>query len=673
MHATDQHSALEPVHDPLHGPIDVEDAFVQAPGGPGEGVIRRLLKAPMLTRLRHVRQLGFASLGFPAADHTRFAHALGTMQVMRLLCDKIIDSGSAYLEAGGALIGSFELFRQMDVKSEAFQNAFVTHLLVAALLEDVGELPFAQATELVIWPLQEEHVHLGEKLRCNTRAWGAKQVFTMRLISEALDQDAELASVLDFELLTFLITGVMPSGKELVPGLMRLRHTVDGVIDADRLDYVFRDAHHTIGSHSSASAVIDSLVCYDDTGPVFSDPEPVVAFLTDYAHLWSAVYFSAQNRFRIVVLATLLQTLRTDRDLRTTAGLAHVLENGMGLHEFSEFDDRALFRGLQELFKAHHSHERPRVLAALRVLLEDSQRADYDALWVTPGDADGALDGELETLFEGRLFFDAFFNAREHILYSSKDKPIKIRSRLLTPDGTDLPLDKCDGPFSALLNAEWRFTKRQNGILVFFPSGDDRRSYVAEIAERRSFSLAVSEFDPLRGAYPSDTRNRPEFKQPSLFISYEMTDGLVLDRVCEHLFHQRQQYYYLRKADCARSYSTKDASIDCARKAGAALIFLSKAYLAKYAQGAINKDGNIWAEISILVERKANEGLPIRFLTVGGYDEVKDCGDFPIAELTGRDPAEFTPTMFPSVGISIRSATSKEIAEMVGHVVEGFR
>ena len=64
--------------DPVHGLVAFE--------GPFERVIVPLLATREVQRLRNVRQLGFTSLVFPGAEHSRFAHAVGAAHVMvRLL------------------------------------------------------------------------------------------------------------------------------------------------------------------------------------------------------------------------------------------------------------------------------------------------------------------------------------------------------------------------------------------------------------------------------------------------------------------------------------------------------------------------------------------------------------------------------------------------------------
>lgn len=75
------------VYDAVHGSIDVRDA--QDCGT--TGVIASLLRSQILDRLRRIEQLGFASQQFIAADHSRYAHSLGTMQMMRLILERLME------------------------------------------------------------------------------------------------------------------------------------------------------------------------------------------------------------------------------------------------------------------------------------------------------------------------------------------------------------------------------------------------------------------------------------------------------------------------------------------------------------------------------------------------------------------------------------------------------
>src|SRR5687767_7963791 len=69
------------LRDPIHGLIAFE--------GSRERIVHALLRTREVQRLRRVRQLGLASLVFPGAEHSRFAHALGAAHVMGRLLDRL--------------------------------------------------------------------------------------------------------------------------------------------------------------------------------------------------------------------------------------------------------------------------------------------------------------------------------------------------------------------------------------------------------------------------------------------------------------------------------------------------------------------------------------------------------------------------------------------------------
>lgn len=72
-------------YDAIHGSIDLKDVMQPS----GIDVIRKLIRTSALERLRRVTQLGFASQTFPSSDHSRYAHSLGSMHMMRLLINRV--------------------------------------------------------------------------------------------------------------------------------------------------------------------------------------------------------------------------------------------------------------------------------------------------------------------------------------------------------------------------------------------------------------------------------------------------------------------------------------------------------------------------------------------------------------------------------------------------------
>ncbi len=164
------------IKDPVHGYVEIDDIFLP------------LLDSPELQRLRHIRQLGFAYLVYPGANHSRFEHSLGTMHL-------------------AGIIG-----RQLGLGDHE-KNA----VIAAALLHDIGHGPFSHASE----PLMEEfsgHSH--------------------QEIGSLLDQSgittALQAAGIETSELVHLVTGRHP-----------LAGIIHGSLDADRMDYLVRDAHYT--------------------------------------------------------------------------------------------------------------------------------------------------------------------------------------------------------------------------------------------------------------------------------------------------------------------------------------------------------------------------------------------------------------------------------------------
>jgi HD superfamily phosphohydrolase len=164
------------IKDPVHGYIEV-----QAEAG-------RILDSPPLQRLRHIRQLGFAYLVYPGANHSRFEHSLGTMHLATVMC------------------------RSLDLDEE--ESRLVT---LAALIHDCGHGPFSHATE----PFMKEFAGRGHE---------------------------EIGYLLESEPLLTLLSEVSVEPREL-EGILNGGHPlstiIHGDLDVDRMDYLLRDAHYT--------------------------------------------------------------------------------------------------------------------------------------------------------------------------------------------------------------------------------------------------------------------------------------------------------------------------------------------------------------------------------------------------------------------------------------------
>jgi uncharacterized protein len=181
------------LRDPVHGLVSFE--------GRREQLVESLLSTRELQRLRRVRQLGLASLVFPGAEHSRFAHAVGAAHVMGRLLARLAEAP-----------------RVGEDLDEASQDDAVA----AALLHDLGHGPFSHLFEDVL-PRARHH-----------EAW---------TVDALRDDGTEVHRALES-----WRRGMSEDVAQLLEGKHRhayLASAVSGTLDVDRMDYLVRDSHMT--------------------------------------------------------------------------------------------------------------------------------------------------------------------------------------------------------------------------------------------------------------------------------------------------------------------------------------------------------------------------------------------------------------------------------------------
>lgn len=171
--------------DPVHNYIHVQ-----------EPIIWQLINTPEFQRLRRIRQLGTSYLTFHGAEHSRFSHSLGVYEITR------------------KIISQFERSHYSDWPKE---EKLVT--LCAALLHDLGHGPFSHSIE--------------EAFDMNHEDWTCRIIKGNTEVGAILrryapDFDEKVASVIQ-----------KTYDKPIVVNL------VTSPLDADRMDYLLRDAYFT--------------------------------------------------------------------------------------------------------------------------------------------------------------------------------------------------------------------------------------------------------------------------------------------------------------------------------------------------------------------------------------------------------------------------------------------
>lgn len=171
--------------DPVHNYVHVQDSMIW-----------ELINAPEFQRLRRIRQLGTTFLTFHGAEHSRFSHSLGVYEITR------------------RIISQFERSGYEDWPKEERMVA-----LCAALLHDLGHGPYSHSIE--------------EAFHMNHEDWTCKILLGETEVNRILKQ-------------------ISPDFPEKVASVIRkdydkpiVVNLVSSPLDADRMDYLLRDAYFT--------------------------------------------------------------------------------------------------------------------------------------------------------------------------------------------------------------------------------------------------------------------------------------------------------------------------------------------------------------------------------------------------------------------------------------------
>lgn len=210
---------VQRIQDSIHGLMEFQGM---------ETVIIDLLRTPELQRLRRIKQLGLVHQVFPAAEHSRFTHSLGTSYLAIKFGRQLRD-----------------ITRQKIIPSLAVDETVIRDLAVAALCHDLGHGPLSHAWEREIVGYDFKREIWIKKLGLPEDEPVYKRMKWHELVGHAflLWEDGTLHRLLEqHEIGSSDRIRNFLTGKYFISFLPRL---LSSDIDVDRADFIKRDTHQT--------------------------------------------------------------------------------------------------------------------------------------------------------------------------------------------------------------------------------------------------------------------------------------------------------------------------------------------------------------------------------------------------------------------------------------------
>ena len=276
--------------DPVHKYIYVQD-----------NTIWDLINTREFQRLRRIRQLGTSYLTFHGAEHSRFSHSLGVYEITR------------------KIISQFERNHYEDWPKEERLLC-----LCAALLHDLGHGPFSHSIE---------------------KAFGTKhEDWSCRIVLGDTDVNKVLSRVSpDFPK---KVAGVICKSysEEIVVSL------VSSQLDADRMDYLLRDAYFTGVNYGTFDLERILRVIRPYKGHIVvkeSGMHAVEDYLMSRYQMYWQVYFHPVTRSAEILLHKIFARAKHLYEENYTFGfmvepILHLIQNKISLEDYLLLDESVM-------------------------------------------------------------------------------------------------------------------------------------------------------------------------------------------------------------------------------------------------------------------------------------------------------------------------------------------
>lgn len=290
------------INDPVFG-------FIKIP----RGLLLDIIKHPLMQRLTRIKQLGLTSFVYPAAQHVRFQHSIGSFHLMSEAITSLSQKGIFIFES----------------EAEAVEAAILMH--------DIGHGPFSHVLENTL-----------------TGNVGHEQIslFMMEQINKDMNGSLNLA---------------MKIFKNEYPKKF-LHQLISSQLDVDRLDYLRRDCFFTgvTEGNIGSARIIKMLDVVDDNLVVNSKGiYSIENYLTSRRLMYWQVYLHkttvACEKMLVNTLMRAKYLAKNGKELFAPPSLRFFLYNDIdehtftadseALHHYSQLDDNDIWCTIKEWAK----------------------------------------------------------------------------------------------------------------------------------------------------------------------------------------------------------------------------------------------------------------------------------------------------------------------------------
>ena len=303
--------------DPIHGQIIVDNQ-----------IIMDLINTPEFQRLRRIKQLGTSSFTFHGAEHSRFGHCLGVYEITRQMCN---------------------YFQRNYPSQQPGDGLWDDHerpvALCAALLHDLGHGPYSHTFEHIF---HTNHEQITRQLITDSST-------NINKILQRVSPDFphQVASVIDH-------TYENPQVVQMI----------SSQVDADRMDYLQRDAYYTGTNYGKfdldrvlhVMRPVKRGIAFEISGM-----HAVEDYIISRLQMYLQVYFHPVSRSMEVILDHLLMRAKyiyqhpNDFEPDFTPHMLMPFFNG----KFTLDDYLALDDGVLTTYFIHWTHSRDDILSDL--------------------------------------------------------------------------------------------------------------------------------------------------------------------------------------------------------------------------------------------------------------------------------------------------------------------